>query len=196
VTRLALVVSAIVDSTAALAAETEHAGEAHGIPWGLLFWSFINTAIFLWVFFKYLWPFVCGLMGWAWTRDLAVERRRRIVSTLEQAANAKREAELLRAEWERRLAALAGEIEALQKQARDEIARERDRILANARKAAEAIRRDAQRAAEQEVRNAQALLREEVAERALAIARRLAEERLSAADKDRFVDEFVKQVTA
>lgn len=185
---------AIVVPAMALAAEAHHDVEHHGIPWSTLIFSFINTAIFLWVFFRYLWPFVCDLMNWAWTAKLAEERRRRIVSSLEQAAKAKEDAEHLKAEWENRLAGLAAEIESLRAQARADIARERDEILAAARKLAESIRRDAQRAAEQEVRNAQALLRAEVVERALTIARQLAQEQLTPADKDRFIDEFVSQV--
>ncbi len=194
--RLFVVLFALLVPVAAVAtAETHHGTEHHGIPWGTLVFSTINTAIFLWILLRYLWPFVCELMGWPWTPKLAEERRQRIVATLEQAAKAKQEAERLKAEWEQRLASLSAEIESLRTQARADIAREREQILAAARKTAEGIRRDAERAADQEVRNAQALLREEVAQRALAIARRLAQERLTAADKDRFVDEFVRQVT-
>lgn len=185
---------AILPAVALASEATHHDVEHHGIPWATLAFSFINTIIFLFVFFRYLWPFVCNLMGWAWTAELAEERRTRIVTTLEQAAKAKEEAERLKADWERRLAGLKAEIETMRAQAKDEIAREREQILAAARKTADNIRRDAQRAADQEVRNAQAQLREEVAQRALAIARKLATERLTDADKNRFVDDFLRQV--
>jgi F0F1-type ATP synthase membrane subunit b/b' len=80
------------------------------------------------------------------------------------------------------------------KQARADIAAERDQILAAARKAGETIRRDAQRTADNELRSAQEALRDEVARQALAIAERLAAQRLTPADQQRFVSEFVAQV--
>jgi F-type H+-transporting ATPase subunit b len=192
---LASLLWSLVPAVVLAASGEQHVeAEHHGIPWSTLAFSFINTAIFLWVFFRYLWPFVCGLMGWAWTPALAEERRRRWIETLDQAARAKEQAERLRSEWEGRLAALAAEVEGLRTQARAEIARERDQILAAARAAARTIERDAQRSADQEVRQAEAALREEIAAQALAVARRLADERLTAADRDRFVVEFLKQV--
>lgn len=48
--------------------------------------------------------------------------------------------------------------------------------------------------AESEIRSAQEALRAEVAKQALAIAERLAPQRLTPADQQRFVREFVEQV--
>jgi F0F1-type ATP synthase membrane subunit b/b' len=100
----------------------------------------------------------------------------------------------MRAEWQRRLERLGGELEAMLAQARTDIAKERDQILEAARQSAEAIHRDAQRTADNELRSAQEILRAEVAKQALAIAERLAAQRLTAADQQRFVAEFVAQV--
>jgi F-type H+-transporting ATPase subunit b len=170
---------------AALAAAAEEHGEHHGVPWAKLLYSTINLCIFLYILRRGAWP---ALRHWV------AERRTKIAEALAQADRAKRDAEALRAEWQRRLDRLGAELESMLAQARADIAAERDQILAAARTMAEAIRRDAQRSAESEIRNAQESLRAEVAKQALAIAERLAPQRLTAADQRRFVAEFVAEV--
>jgi F0F1-type ATP synthase membrane subunit b/b' len=133
-------------------------------------------------------------MGLPASSDDLKSRRTEIQNALQQAAKAKEESERLKDEWERRLANLADEIEALRQQARQEIAAERDGILTAAKQLADSIRRDAQKAAEQEVRHAEAQLREEVAGQALGIARRLAPQRLTGADQERFIADFIQRV--
>jgi len=168
-----------------LAAEVEeHAGH-HGVPWTKLTFSAVNFAIFIYILKRTAWPTL---------RHWVAERRVRIATALAEAERAKREAEALRAEWQRRLDRLEGELEAIRAQARADIAVEREQILTAARRTAEVIRRDAQRMAESEIRSAQEALRAEVAKQALAIAERLAPQRLTPADQQRFVREFVQQV--
>jgi len=183
---IALALAALAMPAVALAAKVEeHHGGAHGVPWAKLAFSTINLGIFLYILRRFAWPVL---------RNWVAERRTAIAGALAQAERAKREAEALRAEWQRRLDRLGGELEGLLAQARGDIAAERDQILAAARRTAEAIRRDAQRTAESEIRNAQEALRAEVAKQALAIAERLAPQRLTPADQQRFVAEFVQQV--
>jgi F-type H+-transporting ATPase subunit b len=172
---------------AALAEEIEEHGAPH-IPVAKLIFSGINFAIFLFIIVK--------LARNAELPQFFASRRLRIAEALDQADRAKREAEALRAEWQRRLDSLGTELEGMLRQARQDIAVERDQILAAARKAAEAIRRDAQRTADSELRAAQDALRGDVAKHALAIAERLAAQRLTATDQQRFVSEFVEQVAA
>jgi len=165
-----------------------HGGhEAHGIPWPTLFFSTVNLLIFLFVLKRVAWP---GIVRWV------ADRRQRVVDELEKAADATRKAEALRKEWETRLSTLSSEIEEMRRQAREEIARERDAILAAAKTAAERIRSDAERAAAQEVRQAQETLRHEAARQALAIARELAGQRLTVADQSRFVSDFLGKLNA
>jgi F-type H+-transporting ATPase subunit b len=182
---LALAIATLAAPAAALAANIEEHHGAHGVPWAKLAFSTVNFLIFVYILRRYAWP---ALRNWA------AERRSAIANALAQAERAKRDAEVLRAEWQRRLDSLAGELEGLLAQARADIAAERDQILAAARRTAEAIRRDAQRTADSEIRHAQEALRAEVAKQALAIAERLAPQRLTAADQQRFVAEFVRQV--
>lgn len=167
-----------------LASEAGH-HEEHGIPWGTLLFSSINLGIFVLLLARFAWPSI---------RDWIAGRHATIVQTLEQAQRAKRDAEELKQEWERRLNALQGEIEAMRQQARADIAREREQLLAAAQRTAEGIRRDADRVAEQEQRAAQAKLRDEIARRALALATERARTELTAADHDRFIGDFLQQV--
>jgi F-type H+-transporting ATPase subunit b len=182
---IAVALAALAMPAVALAAKVEEHHGAHGVPWAKLAFSTINLGIFLYILRRFAWPVL---------RNWTAERRTAIADALAQAERAKREAEALRAEWERRLDRLGGELEGMLAQARGDIAAERDQILAAARRTAEAIRRDAQRTAESEIRNAQEALRAEVAKQALAIAEGLAPQRLTPADQQRFVAEFVQQV--
>jgi F-type H+-transporting ATPase subunit b len=193
VRRLAFVCTAVLLPAVVLGAGGGGHDESHGIPWKFLAFATVNLAIFLFVLPRLL-PLFLKTMGLPASRDDLKSRRADIQSALQQAAKAKEESERLKEEWERRLANLGTEIEALRRQAREEIAAEREQILAAATKLADAIRRDAQKAAEQEVRNAESRLREEVAAQALAISRRLAPQRLTATDHERFVGDFIRQV--
>jgi F-type H+-transporting ATPase subunit b len=184
--RVLAFVAIIAVPTAALAAAIEeHQSEAHGVPWMKLALSTINLCIFLYIVRRSAWPTL---------RNWVAERRAAVATALAQADRAKREAEALRAEWQRRLDRLAGELESMLQQARADIAIERDQILAAARRTAEAIHRDAQRTAESEIRSAQEALRAELAAQALATAERLAPQHLTPVDQQRFVGEFVERV--
>lgn len=183
--RLAAILTLVLLPLAALAQEIDEAHPHPGIPWVKLAFTCFNFAIFAFVLFRFAGPAIR-----AWVR----ERHTSVQTALEQAARVRREADALRAEWQQRIDKLAGELEAMLAQARQDIEAERDQILAAARRAAEAIQHDAERTAENELRQAREQLRAEVAAQALAIAERVAPQRLTGADQGRFVDEFVSQV--
>lgn len=172
---------------ALLFAASEGHGEHHGMAtWLKLVVMTINAAIFFYLLRSTAWPMM---------KQWAIERRQGVVTALEKAAIAKREAEDLKRQWSQRLANLDREIEEMRAQAQKQIAVEREQILAASRKLADTIRRDAERAAEQELRNARETLRAEVAAQALRIASRQAPSRIGTADQKRFVDEFIAQVS-
>jgi F-type H+-transporting ATPase subunit b len=168
----------------ALAGDEAHHAES-GIPWGTLALSTINLLIFLWVLARFVLPTV---------RTWVQERRTRVVNELDEAAKAKAEALQLKAQWEARLARLDQTIEEMQTQARQDAERERERILAAARKTAETIRRDAERAAAYEVRRTQEQLRAELVRQALRSAEEQARSHWTVADQERFITDFLKQV--
>jgi F-type H+-transporting ATPase subunit b len=179
----ALVIVALCARVALANEEGHH--DAAGIPWGTLTLSTVNLLLFLWVLGRYVVPAVRN-----WVR----ERRVRVVGDLEAAAAAKAEALRLKAEWEARLARLDQTIEEMRAQALQDAERERQRILAAARKTADAIRRDAERAAAYEVRRTQELLRAELVRQALHAAEAQARSRWTAADQERFIADFLTQV--
>ena len=176
----------LVQPALLLGAEGGH-GEHHGMstPLKLLVMS-INAGIFFYLLRSSAWPMM---------KEWVVERRRNVVSALEKADIAKREAEALKRQWSERLANLDREIEDMRAQAHKQIAAERDQILDASRKLAEGIRRDAERAAEQEIRNAQERLRAEVAAQAFRIASQSAPSRIGPGDHKRFIDDFLSQVS-
>ncbi len=185
---LRLIAAAIViaQPLLAFAAGGDH-DEHHGMSTPLkLTVMTINLAIFVYLLRATAWPMM---------KEWAAARRNAVVSALEKAALAKREAEALKLQWVQRLASLDQEIDEMRAQAQKQIAAERDQILEATRKLSEGIRRDAARAAEQELRNAQERLRAEVAEQAYQIACRTAPAKLGAGEQKRFIDEFLQQVS-
>lgn len=186
----ALVVAALPLALAgvALATEEGHSGahpHAAGIPVWPLFYATVNLLIFLWVLARFALPAV---------RNFVRDRRKQIVEALETAAAAKAEALKLQAEWETRLAQFEQSVQEMREQARRDAERERDRILASAHKTAEAIRKDAELAAAYELRRTQELLRAGLVQQALRLAEDTARTALTAADQQRFVADFLKQV--
>lgn len=181
--RLALATAVWLAPAVALASEEGH-GDG-GIPWMILLFTTINFLLFCWIIARYARPVI---------RDYVRGRHDRIVAELEAAVQARTEAQQLKAQWEARLAALDKEIQEIRAHAAADAARERDAVLAAAMKTAESIRNDARRTAAQEVRQAEAALRQAVAQQATVIATQLVRDRLTAADQDRFVSEFLGQV--
>jgi F-type H+-transporting ATPase subunit b len=182
--RRRLFVALLLVAPAALASEetSPHGGIGAFAP---LVFSAVNLAIFLWIMARYAFPPV---------RDWVRDRRDHVVRALEEAARARAEAEELQAQWAARLAQIERTIEEMQSQARLDAERERERILAAARNTAEAIRRDAERAAAYEVRRMQQALRAELVRQATRLAEEATRAQWSAADQQRFVAEFLKQV--
>ena len=184
----AAVVSLLL-ATVAVASEEAHGAHGHdgGIPFGSLLLSAANLLIFVWVLNRFMMPAV---------RSWVAERRSRVVEALEQAATAKAEAERLRAEWQVRLGELERTAAEMRAQARRDAERERDRILAAAQHLADTIRRDAERTAAYETRRIQDQLRAELVRAAVQLAEERTRAEWTAADQQRFVAEFVKQVQA
>jgi F-type H+-transporting ATPase subunit b len=127
-------------------------------------------------------------------REFFADRRERIRSDLKQAADLRAEAESHYAQWQRKLVDLETEIDAIRGTARERAEAERERILAEAEAAAARSRSDAHAAVEQELRRARAKLREEASDLAVAIAAEALRDRVTAADRDRLLDEFIETI--
>jgi F-type H+-transporting ATPase subunit b len=161
------------------------AGEHHEPSWNLTILGFVNFALFLFVLYRYAWPLV---------RDYLVARRESIVRALEAARRAQAEAEELRAEYEARMRTLEDEAARTREELLAIARHEADRVIDQARRAAERIRRDAELVAGQEVAQARALLQRDVAELITRLAGALIEREITPDDQRRLIREFVGEM--
>ena len=122
------------------------------------------------------------------------QRRSGIEAELREAAELKREAEERHAKWQRRLAELERELDEIRATSRERAETEREHILADARSAAERIRREATSAIDHELRRARARLRNEASELAIELAEGLLRQQVNDADRARLLDEFIARV--
>jgi len=150
-----------------------------------LLWPIVNFALLIAVLFylarKPVQAFFAG-------------RRQAISDELEQAAELQRQAEERHARWQRKLVDLERELEEIRRLGRERAEAEREQILADARAGAERIERTARTAIDQELRRARELLRDEASQLAVELASGLLRERVTDADRDRLLDEFIARV--
>ena len=172
-------------ATLTFAAEAEHGHHDPEIPFATIIFSTINLALFVYILARSGVPLV---------RQWVQDRRNQIVTELEEAAAARGEALRLKAEWEQRIAKLDETIREMREQAKRDAERERERILADAHKVAEGIQRDAERTIAAELRGMRAELRAKVVREAIHLAEDEVRKKWTAADQERFVGEFVRQV--
>ena len=121
-------------------------------------------------------------------------RREDLAAALQEAQQAREEAEAKYAEYEKKLADATAEIDEIQKSIKAEGELERERILANAKEMAEKIKQDAERTADQEVEKAIRSLRREATSLSIEIARELLQKNFSGDDQKRLVDEYVQKM--
>jgi F-type H+-transporting ATPase subunit b len=124
------------------------------------------------------------------------ERTAKIREALEAGRNAKADAEALRAQLERDTADLPAIRARMVAELRDTAERQRDVLLKQARENADRLRADARTAAEQEAAAARSELRELVVDRVVAEASRLVREGITAADQQRFIEDFARSARA
>jgi F-type H+-transporting ATPase subunit b len=122
------------------------------------------------------------------------DRRARIKGDLDDAAELLQSAETRYEDWQRKLIELETATEAIRSEGLRRAEEEREAILADARAAAERIRRDATAAIAQQLRRAQAELRTEAAALTTEMAQRILEDQLADADRERLIDEFIGRV--
>ena len=161
---------------------TEH-GVHHDPSIADLFFPAINFLLF-------------ALLAWRMLggpiREYFRSRTERLRDALSAGARARAEAVALRAAIERELAELPAVQERLKVDMRETATRERDDVLAQARRFGERIRGDAQLLAEQEVAGARRAVRAEVGDEAVRRATELVRGVMDSGDHERFVREFVE----
>ena len=180
------IIFAVLAAKTALAAET-HA--EHGAPgaeqWKLLAFSAINFAIFIALMVR---------LARSPLRDFLVNRRQRLVDSMEEAARLKAEAERLRKEYEQKAATLDRAREDLIAEVKRIAEADRKRSLVAAEEAAERMRQDAERTARSDLERARQELRAEAAKLAEELAREEVRRRLTEQDRKRLLEEFLARV--
>ena len=182
-TILATLLLLLLTSTVALAAA------GHGADSGVLLKDFLYRLLNFTVAF--------GLLGFFIAKPLRkgmAGRRQEIENALAQAQAAREEAEAKFREYDAKLSRAAEEIEGIYLGIRQEGELEREKILANARAAAEKITSEAERTAAMEVEKARTHLRQEAAELAIRMANDILRKTVSGADHERLVNEYLQTV--
>ncbi len=123
-----------------------------------------------------------------------VDRRENIRRALEEARLAKAAAEAKYQEYKQKVANLDAETRRLQEDFRAEGERQRERILAEARQAADGVARQAELATANELKRAKDELRAEAATLALTLAEELLAKAYTAEDQQKAVDLTIQSV--
>lgn len=179
----AIIVLAV--ATAVYASEAAHGG---GIPrekWMDLLYrtlNFIALVAILVYFLKK--PIVGGLSG----------RREAIKEQLETLESRKAEAEQMYKEAESKLKKLDEEVNVIIAEAVKQGEAEKEKIIADAERAAGDIKRQAEMAVAYELTQAKSRLKSEVAEQAVLLAEELVKKNLQAADQSKMVEEYLDKV--
>ncbi|MFH1059246.1 MAG: F0F1 ATP synthase subunit B [Pseudomonadota bacterium] len=150
-----------------------------------LLWRVMNFAVLAIVLVLVLRkPLKAGLSG----------RVQQIKSELAELEARREEAKRRYAEIEKRLKDAEGEREAILAEFREMGAREKAKILDNARTMAERIKAQAQFTIEQETAAAKADLKREIADMSAALAEDLLKQNITSEDQTRLVDEYLAKV--
>ncbi len=184
-------VSAAPHAGAAEAHADAH-GDAHSNPLSAeklkdLFWRTVNFLALLIILVKFLGKPVMNALG---------SRQERIAGELAEIDRRRDEAETSYVAFTARLADMEKEMERVIGQAVAQAQIEKDRILAEAERAAEDIKRQAQAAVQGEVEEARNRLREEIAEEAAKMAEELIKSNLTAADQTAITEQYLERVGA
>jgi len=183
---------AVVADAHGAKAEAAGHGEAHGgslAPAKLkdLFWRTVNFLALVVILVKFgAKPVISGLSG----------RQQRIREELDDLAARRDEAEKSYKEFEAKLAGMEREMELIVEKAIAQAQVEKERILADAEKAADDIKRQAEAAVQAELEDAKRSLREEVAEQAAAMAEALIVKNLTPADQIAITEQYLERVGA
>jgi F-type H+-transporting ATPase subunit b len=189
--KLALVATLTCLAVAA-AAYAGEGGEAHHglvnhrmlVDFG---WRCLNFAVLVVILVKYLIPPIGKLLS---------DRRMAIVNQFEDLRERRAEVEESYKECEVKLSNIGQEVDNILKAAKAQAEAEKTRIIEEARRNAEDIKRKAAASVQNELSRAQRKLREDVAEQAAALAAEIIKKDFTAADQTKVVEDYLEQVGA
>ena len=172
-----------------------HDGHGGGIVWfnspvgsqgktGVI-WLVINFVVLMWLLEKILFSKL---------REGNRNKHDTIKSRLQEATEAKAEAQSLVAEYRDRLKRLDDEIDTLMKDAKERAEADRARIIETAEREAERIKQLARVSAEREAASHKRRIEAEIVDRAVQRAEAVLREQIQAGDQTRLVDAYVEQL--
>ncbi len=179
---IAIVLIMVVDVFAA-----SGGGESHGIEWKDFAWRMMNFVI------------LAGLLYWLMAKkvkEFFSGRRDEIKLALEQAQAAKEEAEKKYKEYNAKLEKATEEIAGISDMIKSQGLVEKERIIADAKKAAEKMKEDTQARVEQEMKKAGNMLRAEAVKLSVEMAEELLKRNIQAADHDVLVKDYLDKVVS
>jgi F-type H+-transporting ATPase subunit b len=169
-------------------ASSDAHGHSEGISkakWMDLLWRTLNFVALVAILVKFLKkPIVNGLAG----------RRQSIREQLELLDSQKAEAERMYKEAEAKLTKLDSEVENIVAEAVKQGEAEKEKIIADAERAAGDIKRQAENAVAHEMAAAKTRLKAEIAEQAVLLAEEMIKKNLQPADQNKMVEDYLDKV--
>jgi F-type H+-transporting ATPase subunit b len=148
-------------------------------------WRIFNFSIF------------AGILYWLLAGKIKVffsGRRQEIKKALEEAEQVKREAEQKFKEYEEKLSKATAEISGIVEMIKSQGVAERDRILADARIAAEKMKEDTKARMDQELNQARRELREEAVSLSVQMAEEILKKTITPVDHENMVKDYLSKV--
>ncbi|MCX5808827.1 MAG: ATP synthase F0 subunit B [Proteobacteria bacterium] len=127
-------------------------------------------------------------------KDYLVNRHQTIKDKLEEAERLLREAEVLKVEYEKKIAKLDEEVDAFKKAVIAEAEKEKKKILDDAAKYASKIKEQTRLTCEQEAKEVVDKIKEEIARQTIEKAKKIVMGKLTKDDHNRMVDEFIEKL--
>ena len=162
-------------------------GEGHGAEWKDFAWRMMNFVILV------------GILYWLMAKKIKEffsGRRDEIKLALEQAQAAKEEAEKKYKEYTAKLEKATEEIAGISDLIKSQGQVEKERIIEDAKKAAQKMKEDTQARVEQEMKKAGNTLRAEAVKLSVEMAEELLKRNISAADHDFMVKDYLDKVVS
>ncbi len=189
--KLVLLAALACLAMAAVAYAGEHGGAHHElishkelVNFG---WRCMNFAALVVIMVKYVIPPIGKILS---------DRRIAIVNQFEDLHERRTEVEKSYKECAVKLSGIGQEVDNILKTARAQAEEEKARIIGDAERSAEDIKRKAAASVRNELSKAKQLLREDVAEQAAVLAAGIIKKNFSAADQTKMVEDYLEQVGA
>jgi F-type H+-transporting ATPase subunit b len=152
---------------------------------GTIIFTLCNLLILFWVFKKFLFGRVHKILD---------ERKNEVAEKFQKADDAMENAKNLESKYEGLMNEAKEKSAEMMKEATQKAQQRSEQILAEAKADAQQRKAQAEEEIEREKKRAQNELKGEISELAVLVAQKVVEKEISAADHDRFINEFIENV--